>query len=172
MSDRKRSLAIAVALVVVALLSLARDARAQDWSRVQEQMDQARAQARPDAVTRLSAGEAPSYGTQDSSYAPIDAYAFQGAQAADHLEDDGNGYRHLATLASGYLAASVNLPAGALIHTLAVSACSTTGALTMALYDAGVAGQPIALLTSLTTFGDSCGLFFHSSPNGVLYSNP
>ncbi len=172
MPGRKRSPAIAAAFIAAACLSSARTARAQDWSRMQEQLDRARAQAAPGSVTRLVPGQADSYGTRDETVVSVDAYAFQGAQSGDHLNDDGNGYRHLEESASGYLAASVSVPGGVMIDMLSVNICAATGDLTIALYDGNWGGQPIVLINSLTTSASGCALYSNYFPPGTLYQNP
>lgn len=138
---------------------------------MQELMEQARHQAKTGTVEVLRPGDVSAYGTQDETFVSVDAYAFQGAQPGDHLNDDGNGYRHLETSTSGYLGAPLSLPGGVSIDALSVNICSTTGALTLALYDANWGGQPIVLIQSMTTFSTGCVLY-SAFPTGTLYANP
>ncbi|HTR03817.1 MAG TPA: S-layer homology domain-containing protein [Thermoanaerobaculia bacterium] len=171
-SQAPRCSVFAAALVAAACLAPARPALGQDWSAMEQQVARARARQTPGSVRKLSAEDEPEYGTQDETVVAVDAYAFQGAQSGDHLNDDGNGYRHLEASASGYLAASVSLPGGVMIESLGINACSTTGDLAISLYDGNFSGQPIVLIDTLTTFSTGCSAYAHFPSPGTLYQNP
>lgn len=131
-------------------------------NRMHELMTRARAEAlasRAGVVTSASSPNSPDYGTADLISVNIGAYAFQGANSlGDQLSDDGNGYRFLAaTTSGGYIAAPVTIPTGVTIEHLTINLCSSpSGDLTVALFDAGWLGQPISLISSLTTVPNGC----------------
>ena len=127
-------------------------------SRMEELVARARAEslAHPSLVVR--AGDEAAFGIDAASVVNLDAYAFQGANTAgDQFVDDGNGYRYLsATTSGGFIAAPVRLPSGVTILGIGVNVCAgETGSLTISLLDAGILGNPISLIGSVTTLGAS-----------------
>jgi hypothetical protein len=141
-------------------------------NRMEELMARARAEALARPAHIVTAADTASFGTDAASVVNIDAYAFQGANSAgDQFFDDGNGYRYLtATTSGGFIAAPVRLPSGVTIAGIGVNVCAgETGALTVSLLDAGILGNPISLIGSLATVGQSM-CFEQFEPLNVEYA--
>ena len=84
----------------------------------------------------------PKFGIADAEGVNVHSYAFQANTSSDLILDDGNGYRYFGAPAVPYMAAPVQLPSGARLSTLTLSACSAhAGDLVLALFDNGVGGN-------------------------------
>src|SRR5262245_6824356 len=95
------------------------------------------------AAGRPAAGTLdPKFGIADVEAVNIHSYAFQANTSSDLILDDGNGYRYFGAPAVPYMAAPVQLPSGAQLLTLTLSACSAhAGDLMLGLFDNGVGGS-------------------------------
>jgi hypothetical protein len=96
------------------------------------------AAGRPAAAT---ANLEPKFGVQDLEYVNVHAYAFQANTSSDLINDDGNGYRYFGAPAVPFMAAPIQVPAGAVLNSLTISACTAhQGDLVVGLFDNGVGG--------------------------------
>jgi len=84
----------------------------------------------------------PAWGLEAAEYLNIHSYDFQANTTSDLIMDDGNGYRYFGAPGVPYMAAPVQLPAGAKVESLGLSQCSANdGDLVVALYDNGIGGS-------------------------------
>src|SRR5262249_33193628 len=111
----------------------------------------------------------PEFGTDTTEIVNIHAYAFQANTSSDLILDDGNGYRYFGAPAVPFMAAQVQIPAGAELGYLAISACVVnTGDLVVGLFDNGVGGSGSGggmRLESVSTFS-GCGVSSSSTAPG------
>jgi S-layer homology domain len=141
-SDSWKALAVWAAMIVLALpAAAARGADEKPTNR--EQL--ARFHSDWIAAGRPAAGTAtlePKFGIQEPEYINIHAYAFQANTLSDLILDDGNGYRYFGATAVPFMAAPVQVPSGAVLESLTLSACSAhQGDLVVGLFDNGVGGS-------------------------------
>ena len=137
--DSWKALAAASTLVVLALT--AAPARgAENPPTIRERM--VNAQREWVAAGRPAHGTLePKFGTLDLEGVHVHAYAFQANTSSDLILDDGNGYRYFGATAVPFMAAPVQVPAGASLDSLTLSACSAhQGDLVLGLFANGVAG--------------------------------
>jgi hypothetical protein len=85
---------------------------------------------------------APAWGLEAVEYLNVHSYDFQANTTSDLIMDDGNGYRYFGAPGVPYMAAPVQLPAGAKVEILGLSQCSANdGDIVVALYDNGIGGS-------------------------------
>ena len=84
----------------------------------------------------------PKFGIQQQEYINIHSYAFQANTSSDLILDDGNGYRYFGVINVPFMAAAVQIPSGAMLNSLTISACAAhQGDLVVGLFDNGVGGS-------------------------------
>jgi S-layer homology domain len=140
-------------------------------SRMEQLMARARSEALAHPSTIVTAPTPDAFGIDAASVINLDAYEFQGADSAgDQFFDDGNGYRYLsATTSGGFIAAPARVPSGVVLLGIGVNVCAgETGSLTASLVDGGILGNPISLVGSVTTVGQSM-CFEQFEPVNVEY---
>lgn len=122
------------------------------------------------AQYRFEEDSRPSFGTSAASIYSINAFAFEPFDSSDTYTWNGTGSRW-ATSGTGYLAASVTLPSGALVTALELQGCDTSasGGFTVRLEMNTVNGgseQVSDLLDTFTGNAPSPGCGFFNSPAG------
>ena len=115
----------------------------------------------------------PKFGTLDVEGVNIHSYAFQANTSSDLINDDGNGYRYFGAPAVPFMAAPVQLPSGAALTTLSLSACSAhQGDLMLGLFDNGVGGSGSGGGTPIGDFlqsNEGCSLTTIAFPADATY---
>jgi len=161
MSSRYTSRA-ALGFALVLLASAPRPARAEMNASVRQQLIDARERALSER--KGSPAPAPSvepkFGTDSFDTLNVHAYAFQANTSSDLILDDGNGYRYFGAPSVPYMAANVQIPAGALLGYIALSSCSAhDGDLVAGLFDNGVDGSGSGGGTLLASVTSHAGCF-------------
>ncbi len=131
-----------LALVAAAFLTT-REARGAEPKTIREQIRQMHQNWVAAGKPRVaSASLAPKFGIDTIETLNVHAYQFQANTSTDLVNDDGNGYRYFGAPAVPYMAAPVQLPAGASIGVISLSHCSANdGDVVAALYDNGQGGS-------------------------------
>ena len=131
-----------IARTAVALTILAGGVAGAETPRgIREQLAEFRRTAVAQRASR-STPHAPEWGLDAAEVLNVNAYDFQANTSSDVINDDGNGYRYFGAPGVPYMAAPVQLPAGAHVTTLRLSHCSANaGDLVVALYDNGIEGD-------------------------------
>jgi hypothetical protein len=144
-------------LVLVLLAATPGEARGEMNATVRQQLIEAREHALAEGKSLPASAPSvqPKFGIDDGEIINVHAYAFQANTSSDLILDDGNGYRYFGASGIPYMAASVQIPPGAELNYLAISACSVNRDLVVGLFDNGVEGSGSGggtLLESVTTF--------------------
>ena len=106
-----------------------------------DRLAELRRQAVAGKRTSNDAPQTPEWGLDAPEVLNVHAYDFLANTSTDVINDDGNGYRYFGAPGVPYMAAPVQLPAGAHVRTLRLSHCSANaGDLVVALYDNGIGG--------------------------------
>jgi hypothetical protein len=149
----------AMGLSLVLLAAAPDQSRGEVKGSVQQQLIDARNRALAQHQSSAPVLE-PKFGTDTTEIVNVHAYAFQANTSSDLILDDGNGYRYFGASGVPFMAAKVQIPAGARLTYLDISACSVQRDLVVGLFDNGVGGSGSGggtLLGSMTSYA-GCGV--------------